>query len=146
MVTAESALTAAKECLNEIESFDEVNEVKEKMRQAIVNGRYRDIRTFFKNEIAIQPDGIVENHERFWQGLFYQYLVQFFEKEDRCSAMAEKLWQNLLVRLDEEGKNFISTREEDLPYIIMNIAALYVPNALIRGDVDLFGIALPDQK
>ena len=149
MVAAESALTAAGECLNEIESFDEVNEVKEKMRQAIVSGRYRDIRTFFKNEIAIQPDGIVENHERFWQGLFYQYLVQFFEKDDRCSAMAEKLWQNLLVRLDEERKNFISTREKDLPYIIMNIAALYVPNALIRGDVDLFGIArrsIPDQK
>lgn len=138
MVSAESALTAANECLNEIESFDEVNDIREKMRQAILNHRYRDIRTFFKNEIATLPDGLVENHDRFWQGIFYQYLAQFFDEDARCRNMANVLWQNLLIRLDEEGKNFIGTREEDLPFIIMNIAALYVPNALIRGDVDLF--------
>ncbi|SLM28277.1 conserved hypothetical protein [Desulfamplus magnetovallimortis] len=142
MVEAESCLTAANECLNEIESYDEVKEVREKIRLAIINGRYRDIRTFFKNEISIQTDGIVDNHQRFWAGIIYQYLIQFFDEDDRCRAMADVMWKNIVNRLDHEGKNFISTREEDLVYIIMNIAALYVPNALIRGDVDIFGISM----
>lgn len=142
MMEAESILTASSDYLDEIETYDEAKEIKEKIRLAIINGRYRDIRTFFKNELAIETDGVVENHHKFWTGIFYQYLLQFFDEDARCRAMAEVLWQSLLNRLDEERKNFIATREEDLPYIIMNIAALYVPNALIRGDVNLFGIKI----
>ncbi|MBF0200350.1 MAG: hypothetical protein HQK66_03380 [Desulfamplus sp.] len=140
MTEADAALAAAHECLDEIESYDEVSEIREKMRVAIINGRYRDIRTIFKNEIAIRTDGAVENHERFWTGIFFQYLVQFFDGDDkRCTVISRILWDNLVKRLDEEEKNFIGARESDIPYIIMNIAALYVPNALMRGDGDIFG-------
>lgn len=141
MLEAETCITESGRCLDEIETYDEVNDIKEKMRQAIIRGRYRDIRMFFKNELAIQPDQVVGNHHRFWTGIFYQYLVQFFDDDARCTAMAEVLWKNLLIRLDEKHKNFIGTREEDLPHIIMNVAALYVPNAVIRGDMDLLGIS-----
>ncbi|MBF0259138.1 MAG: hypothetical protein HQK62_09915, partial [Desulfamplus sp.] len=137
---SESCVAKSIEVLREIETYDETAEINEKIRHAIINGRYRSIRTFFKNEMAISSDGVIENHQRFWCNIFYQYLVQFFDDNARCSAIAKVLWKNLELRLDPEHKGFLGTREQDLPYIIMNTAELYVPNAVIRGDVDVFGI------
>ena len=71
---------------------------------------------------------------------FSSYFLQFFNDNSRCIAIAKCLWENLEERLDPEHKGFLGTREQDLPYIIMNTAELYVPNAVIRGDVDVFGI------
>lgn len=135
---SESCIEKAIEVLREIETYDEVAEINEKIRQSIISGRYRTIRTFFINELAVTADGIVQNHQHFWSNIFYQYLLQFFNDNARCSAIAKVLWDNLEQRLDPEHKGFLGTREQDLPYIIMNTAELYVPNAVIRGDVDVF--------
>lgn len=140
IMEGESCVAKSNEILSEIETYDEVAEISEKIRLSIINGRYRSIRTFFKNELAISGDGVVENHQRFWGNIFYQYLSQFFDDNGRCSAIAKILWDNLEQRLDPEHKGFLGTREQDLPYIIMNSAELYVPNAVIRGDVDVFGV------
>ncbi len=144
MDTAENCLAHAMTILNEIETYDEVSEVKERMRRLIVQGRYHSIRTYFNNEMATQADGIVDNHQRFWTGIFAQYLMQFFDDDDMCRRVSEALWENLRERLDGGNKGFLGTREEDLPYIIMNSAELYVPNALIRGEIALMGRALED--
>lgn len=140
IMESESCVAKSNEILREIETYDEVSEISEKIRQSVINGRYRSIRTFFKNELAISGDGIIENHQRFWSNIFYQYLLQFFDDNTRCLAIAKVLWTNLENRLDSEHKGFLGTREQDLPYIIMNSAELYVPNAVIRGDVDVFGV------
>jgi|GEM_PF-986463 len=145
IMESEACVAKSNEILSEIETYDEVAEISEKIRRSIINGRYRPIRNFFKNELAISGDGVVENHERFWSTIFYQYLSQFFDESSRCSAIAKVLWENLEKRLDPEHKGFLGTREEDLPYIIMNSAELYVPNAVIRGDVDVFGVKLERQ-
>ncbi|MBF0209796.1 MAG: hypothetical protein HQK68_02805 [Desulfamplus sp.] len=137
-VESQSCIEKSIEILREIETYDEVREITEKIRQAIINGKYRTIRTFFNSELATATDGVVENHSRFWSNIFYQYLLQFFNDNVRCNAIAKVLWQNLENRLDPEHKGFLGTREQDLPFIIMNTAELYVPNAVIRGDVDVF--------
>jgi len=142
---AENCITDAMAALNEIETYDEVAEVKEKMRQIIVQGRYHAIRTYFNNEMSTQVDGIVDNHDRFWSSVFAQYLMQFFDDDGLCQRVSEELWQNMKQRLDGGNKGFLGTREEDLPYIIMNSAELYVPNALIRGDIAVMGRALEDE-
>lgn len=142
---AEACLEKALATVNEIETHDETAEVRERIRQAIIHGRYRPIRSFFTNELAIQDEGIVEHHERFWTGIFSQYLMQFFDDDDLCRRSAGQLWENLRQRLDGAGKGFIGTREEDLPYIIMNSAEMYVPNALIRGEIALIERALEEQ-
>ena len=141
---AEECLSQSMATLNEIETYDEVAEVKEKMRRIIVQGGYRSIRTYFNNELATQADGIVEDHDRFWSDIFSQYLMQFFEDDEMCRRVAQALWRNLRQRLDGGNKGFLGTREEDLPFIIMNSAELYVPNALIRGEIALMGRALED--
>ncbi len=140
LMESESYIEKGVEILREIEAYDEVAEINEKIRQLIINGRYRTIRTFFKNELTMVSDGVVENHQRFWSNIFYQYLLQFFDDNSRCIAISKVLWDNLEKRLDPEHKGFLGTREQDLPYIIMNTAELYVPNAVIRGDVDVFGV------
>ncbi|MGD9731157.1 MAG: hypothetical protein AB7U45_03170 [Desulfamplus sp.] len=140
VMESESCIEKAVEILREIETYDEAAEINEKIRQLIISGKYRTIRTFFKNEISMASDGVVENHQRFWSNIFYQYLLQFFNDNSRCIAIAKCLWENLEKRLDPEHKGFLGTREQDLPYIIMNTAELYVPNAVIRGDVDVFGV------
>ncbi|MBF0412635.1 MAG: hypothetical protein HQK70_07985 [Desulfamplus sp.] len=140
VMESESCIEKGVEILREIETYDEVAEINEKIRKSIITGRYRTIRTFFKNELAMAPDGIIENHQRFWSNIFYQYLLQFFDDNFRCSAISKVLWANLEQRLDPEHKGFLGTREQDLPYIIMNTAELYVPNVVIRGDVNVFGI------
>ena len=142
---AENCISDAMAALSEIETYDEVAEVKEKMRQLIVQGRYHAIRTYFDNEMATQADGIVDNHDRFWNSVFAQYLMQFFDDDGMCHRVSKILWQNMKQRLDGGNKGFLGTREEDLPYIIMNSAELYVPNALIRGDVAVMGRALEDE-
>jgi len=145
IMESEACIAKSNEILSEIETYDEVAEISEKMRCSIINGRYRSIRNFFKNELAISGDGVVENHQRFWSSIFYQYLSQFFDDNARSSSIAKILWHNLEQRLDPEHKGFLGTREQDLPYIIMNSAELYVPNAVIRGDVDVFGVKLERQ-
>ncbi|SMC55611.1 hypothetical protein SAMN02746065_104113 [Desulfocicer vacuolatum DSM 3385] len=142
---AENCIADAMAALNEIETYDEVAEIKEKMRKLIVQERYHSIRTYFKNEMATQADGIVDNHDRFWNSVFAQYLMQFFDDDEMCQQVSQGLWQNLRQRLDGGNKGFLGTREEDLPYIIMNSAELYVPNALIRGDIAVMGRALEDE-
>lgn len=141
---AETCRTDGLAALNAIETHDEVAEVKERMRQAIIKGNYRSIRILFKNEMATQPDGIVENHQRFWSALFAQYLMPFFDDDAMCRRLSEQLWENLRQRLDGDEKGFLGTREEDLPYIIMNSAELYVPNALIRGEIAVMARTLED--
>lgn len=142
---AENCITDAMTALNEIETYDEVAEVKERIRQTIVKGRYHSIRSYFNNEMAMQEEGIVENHDRFWSFIFAQYLMQFFDDDGMCRQISEELWEKMKQRLDGDNKGFLGTREEDLPYIIMNSAELYVPNALIRGDIAVMGRVLEDE-
>ncbi len=139
IMNSDTCLEEAMKILNEIQTYDEVAEINEKIRLSIVNGKYKSIKIFFKNELAIQHDGLIEKHSKFWTSIFSQYLIQFFDDHTRCNQIAKRLWQNLNQRLDSQNKGFIGTREEDLPYIIMNTAELYVPNALIRGDFAVFG-------
>ena len=141
---AEACQTRAMAAISAIETYDEVAEMKEKIRKTIVRGNYRSIRDLFKNEIAIQGDGIVEDHARFWSGIFAQYLMQFLEDDALCRRLSRELWHNLQKRLDDGEKGFLGTREQDLPYIIMNSAELYVPNALMRGDIALMARTLED--
>ena len=127
----------ALDCLYDIENHDEVEEIKERMRRAIINDSYQDLRSFFTSELAYAHGGIISNHEDFWTTIFAGYLEQFFRDSDRSKAISRIMWQNLRQRLDPEDKGFLGTREEDLPHIIMNMAELYVPNALLRGDYTL---------
>lgn len=144
IIDSETCLKNTMRLLNEIETYDEVEEIREKVRIAIIKGKYKSIRSFFKNEMASQHDGLIEDHRRFWTSVFSQYLVQFFDDLSRSRTISDTLWNNLQKRLDSEDKGFLGTRETDLPYIIMNTAEMYVPNALIRGDHDVFGIPPED--
>ncbi len=146
IIDSEECLKKAMIIMNEIDTYDEVEEIKERIRNTIIHGKYKSIRSFFKNEMAAQSEGLIEDHRKFWTSIFSQYLVQFFSDDVRCKKISETLWKNLQERLDSDKKGFLGTREEDLPYIIMNTAELYVPNALIRGDHDVFGAPLEDMN
>ncbi|MEA1969473.1 MAG: hypothetical protein U9N77_14795, partial [Thermodesulfobacteriota bacterium] len=74
----------------------------------------------------------------FWCNIFSQYYAQFIQDDQRCNAIANVLWDNIVKRVDADNKGFLGTREKDLPYIIMNFAELYVPNTLMRGDYATF--------
>jgi len=134
----------ALDCYHDIASYDEVEEIKEVMRQAILKESYQNLRQFFDSEFAYLHGGIIENHREFWVTIFSRYLEQFFRQSDRSKAVAEVMWNNLFQRIDPEEKGFLGTREKDLPYIIMNMAELYVPNALLRGDYTLMERALEE--
>ncbi len=136
---ARACLNQALEQFNEIATYDEVAELKEKIRLAIINENYVPMRECFSQEMEILGENYIPNHEKFWGAIFARYLVQFLDDEKWCRAIAVDLWKNLIIRLDSDKKGFLGTREEDLPYIIMNMAELYVPNALIRGDYTLLG-------
>ena len=109
------------------------------MRLAILDEGYRPLRDCFQETLDFLGGDRIQDQGRFWANVFQSYLGQFFDDADWCRAVALTLWNNLRVRLDSENKGFLGTREEDLPYIIMNMAELYVPNALIRGDFTLMG-------
>lgn len=134
---ASTLLARALDCFYDIENHDEVEEIKQRMRRAILNDSYQNLRQFFNSELAYAHEGIISNHEDFWTTIFTSYLEQFFRDSERSKAIAQNMWKNLLQRLDPEHKGFLGTREVDLPHIIMNVAELYVPNALLRGDYTL---------
>ncbi len=137
VIEATKILSLAGECCHDIDNYDEVNEIKERMRQAILNDTYQPIRYFFDMELGYVQKGVIEDHQEFWMAIFSQYMDQFFLDADRSQAIAGGMWKTILQRLDPQNKGFLGTLEKDLPQIIMNIAELYVPNALIRGDYTL---------
>ena len=102
----------------EIESYDEVAEVKERMRKAILNDTYQSLRHFFDREFQYSEDGMIQEHETFWTSIFTQYLDQFLADTPKSQAISEVLWENLKKRLDPDNKGFLSARENDLPHII----------------------------
>lgn len=127
----------AMDCFHDISNYDEVEEIKERIRQAILNDTYQGLRQFFNSELGYAHEGIISNHGEFWTTIFTHYLEQFFRESDRSKTIAGIIWETLRRRLDPDNKGFLGTREADLPYIIMNMAELYVPNALLRGDYTL---------
>ncbi len=145
LIKGAACLEKALSCFNEIATYDEVSEISEKIRVAVIKGRYRSLRYFFNHEMEIISDGVIDNHGNFWPAIFSQYLSQFLEDDKKSDAIARVLWDQLEKRLDSETKGFIGTLEKDLPYIIMNIAELYVPNALIRGEYAIIAKQLEDQ-
>jgi hypothetical protein len=134
---AEKVYTQAVDLVYEIESYDEVAEVKERMRKAILNDTYQSLRHFFDREIQYNEDGVIQDHTAFWNAVFTQYLDQFLADTPRSQAISDVLWKNMRQRLDPENKGFLSAAEKDLPHIIMNMAEFYVPNMLVRGDFTL---------
>jgi len=134
---AEKLYTQAVDLVYEIESYDEVAEVKERMRKAILNDTYQSLRHFFDREIQYNEDGGIQDHTAFWNAVFTQYLDQFLADTPRSQAISDVLWKNMRQRLDPENKGFLSAAEKDLPHIIMNMAEFYVPNMLVRGDFTL---------
>jgi len=134
---AEKVYTQAVDLLYEIESYDEVAEVKERMRKAILNDTYQGLRHFFDREIKYSEDGLIQDHKGFWTTIFTQYLDQFLADTPRSRAISRVLWENMRQRLDPDNKGFLSAVEKDLPHIIMNMAEFYVPNMLVRGDFTL---------
>jgi hypothetical protein len=136
----------ALDCYQAIMNYDEMAEIKERMRLAILNESYRSLRQFFESELAYSQEGIIHNHEEFWVTIFSLYLEQFLRDLDRSKAIAKVMWHALFQRIDPENKGFLNTQEKDLPYIIMNMAELYVPNALLRGDYALMERAMEDSN
>lgn len=136
---AQACFDQAMECYNEISTYDDVQEIRERVRLAIIDENYRPVRDCFNEELAFLGGDRIPNQGKFWVNVFARYLVQFLDDDAWCRSIAGHLWENLRSRLDSENKGFLGTREEDLPYIIMNMAELYVPNALIRGDFTLLG-------
>ncbi|MCG8565275.1 MAG: hypothetical protein MI747_09360 [Desulfobacterales bacterium] len=134
MLEAKDVLVRARDCHHEISNFDEVKELKERMRQAILTESYQTLRQFFEAELGYAHDGIVTDHQGFWNAVFSQYLGQFIDDADHVRGIADTMWSELAVRLDPDKKGFLGTREKDIPYIIMNMAEFYVPNALMRGE------------
>ena len=134
---AEKLHTQAVDLLYEIESYDEVAEVKERMRKAILNDTYQSLRHFFDREIKYNEDGLIQDHKAFWTAIFTQYLDQFLADTPKSEAISHVLWKNMNQRLDPDNKGFLNAREKDLPHIIMNMAEFYVPNMLVRGDFTL---------
>ncbi len=143
---AEKTFSRAAECFHTIKSRDEVSTLKEKMRQAILNQTYQSLDDIFETKFApirteadqSQHDGIieeiVEDQGPFWTSIFSQYLEQFFEDRQRVANIAKGMWLALHQRLDPSNRGFLGARTSDIPLIILNMARLYVPNCLMRGD------------
>ncbi len=127
----------ALDSIYDIENYDEVTEIKERVRKAILNETYQGLREFFNTELAYTHNGEITDHKTFWVTVFTQYLDQFLGDNNRSHAIAGVLWDNLYQRLDPDQKGFLSAKESDLPHIIMNLAEFYVPNTLARGDYTL---------
>ncbi len=137
-ITEAAAIHAnAMDFLHGIDNHDEVSEIKERIRKAILNDTYHSLRHLFESELAYTHEGVITDHPNFWTTLFTQYLDQFFADTQRSRTIARGLWGNLFQRLDPAEKGFLGARETDLPFIIMNMAELYVPNVLMRGDYTL---------
>ncbi len=134
LVDAQKTLTLAQDCFYSISSYDEVNALKEQMRKAVINETYQSLNDIFETELGFTDDGMVTDHEHFWISVFSQYLGQFFEEKPRVAAIAQGMWDCLQNRLDPLGKGFLGARTKDIPFIIMNMAQVYVPNCLMRGD------------
>ncbi|WP_300460666.1 hypothetical protein [Desulfobacula sp.] len=144
IMEARAVHAKAMDCYHDITNYDEVVEIKERMRQSILKESYQPLRQFFDAELGYAPEGIIQNHPEFWIGIFSLYLEQFLRDGDRSKTIATVMWNTLFQRLDPEKKGFLGTREKDLPYIIMNMAEFYVPNALLRGDYTLMERGLED--
>jgi len=136
----------ALDSLHDIENYDEVSQVKERVRKAILDETYQGLRQFFDTEMEYTDRGEILNHKEFWTTVFTQYLDQFLIDTQRSAAIARVLWENLYKRLDPEQKGFLSARESDLPHIIMNMAEFYVPNTLVRGDYTLLERRLKEES
>jgi hypothetical protein len=144
IMEARAVHAKAMDCYHDITNYDEVVAIKERMRQSILKESYQPLRQFFDAELGYAPEGIIQNHQEFWIGIFSLYLEQFLRDGDRSKTIAGVMWNTLFQRLDPEKKGFLGTREKDLPYIIMNMAEFYVPNALLRGDYTLMERGLED--
>ncbi len=127
----------ALDSLHDIENYDEVSEVKERVRTSILNETYQGLRQFFDTEMEYADQGEILDHKEFWTTVFTQYLDQFLADTPKSQAIADVLWKSMHQRLDPENKGFLSAAEKDLPHIIMNMAEFYVPNMLVRGDFTL---------
>ena len=95
MMEAMALNARAMDCFHDITNHDEVEEIKERMRQAILNDSYQPLRQFFKSELAYAHEGIISNHEEFWTTIFSQYLEQFLKESDRSKALARGMWNSL---------------------------------------------------
>lgn len=131
---ATGLLARAIDTYHEIAGHDEVAEIRERMRRTIVDDAYQSLRQIFEDELSYTHENIIIDHPEFWISVFSNYLDQFFQEEKRSKAIAGAMWDRLFQRIDPEKKGFLGTQETDVPYIIMNMAELYVPNALMRGD------------
>ncbi|MEA1968647.1 MAG: hypothetical protein U9N77_10575, partial [Thermodesulfobacteriota bacterium] len=116
IMESEDCYDLALECYNEIENYDEVAEIKEKIRKTILNETYRPLRYFFNHEMEYLRDNLIDNHREFWCNIFSQYYAQFIQDDQRCNAIASVLWDNIVKRVDADNKGFLGTREKDLPY------------------------------
>ncbi len=142
---AENTLSRANECFHSIKSHDEVSSLKEKMRQAILNQTYQYLDDIFEAEFGprlreytdpahLRDADTIEDQEAFWTFIFTQYLEQFLEDRQRSANIAKVMWESLHQRLDPSNKGFLGARTSDIPLIILNVARMYVPNCLMRGD------------
>ncbi len=134
IIETENLVKEAANCLHEATNYDESAEIKERMRQVILDDEYLTLRRIFDQELSYTHENTIDDHQVFWTGVFSNYLDQFFRDTDRSNLIAGIMWEKILKRIDPEQKGFFGTREKDLPYIIMNMAEFYVPNALMRGD------------
>ena len=138
--------TDALDMLHSLDNQDEMTQVKERVRQAILNDSYQSLRQFFEVEYGYCYKGEIRDHKEFWTTVFMQYLDQFLLDSERSRTIAGILWENLHQRIDPDDKGFLSAREEDLPHIIMNMAEFYVPNTLVRGDYAVLERRLKEQS
>lgn len=136
-----------------IKSYDLVRETRKKIHQLIQKGEYTSLREYFEKRLSDQPVKTYADLEKLWLGVLMTYIEQFFDAQT-CAPLASALWEMLLFRLDPDnyavgqngfGENdpgkrrFVATRSEDVPYIMLNFAEMYVPNAILRGDPQLYG-------
>ena len=125
---------------DEIKSFDIVLEIHAKLKESLnpKSYKYRTLRQCF-NDIFTPDMKSFTQQKDLWEKVCIDYLKQFFAKQDDCKNMAEEIWKRLLEKIDPYQRGFISTREEDVSYIILNIAEIYIPNALLRGEPAIYG-------
>lgn len=117
---------------DEILSTDIVQDTRKKIQEKVLAGKYKTVRDCFQQ--VFQKDKSKEPTTELWEKVFIEYLKQFLGERQDYKDIAGDIWQKLIEKLDVGEKGFLATKQDAIPYIILNVAELYVPNALLRGE------------
>ena len=142
IATAEKLYAEIASEFESIRSFDVAQNTRKKMQTLLVSGKYKPLRDCFMNKWKNQPQQQQEpqkHQQALWETTFVEYFSQFEFGDGVCQEIAKDLWQSLMTLTNPSKGDFLATKPQDVPYILLNIAELYIPNALMRGDSVIYG-------